>query len=88
MIIGTCWYLAGLSLLVSLVGSAITVVPGHDAFTAGIIAGGLSGSILFAAVAVLLHTREWPWIRQSKLVRNLFLGFAALATLCLLLIVG
>jgi len=88
MIVGTCWYLAGLLSLAALTASAITVVPGHD-FTAGTVAGCWSGSLLFAAAAVFLHAQEWRWICQAKLARYLFLGFAALITTCFLpLIVG
>jgi hypothetical protein len=88
MIVGTCWYLAGLLLLISLAASAITVVPGHGVSTAGIVAGTAVGSLVFALAAIILHTREWRWIQQSKPIRNVFLGFAALMTMSLLLSVG
>jgi hypothetical protein len=89
MVIGACWYLAGAFLTSSLVASVITVVPGREILAIGIIASCAISAILFAAAAIYLHNRKWRWIRQSKLARNLFLGFAALITLCLLpLILG
>ncbi len=80
MIIGTCWYLSALLLLASLCASAITVVPGHESDIAVMVAGSLTGSLLCAASAIFLHMRQWHWIRESRRARNLFLGFAALAT--------
>jgi hypothetical protein len=80
MVIGTCWYLSGVLLLASLCASAVTVVPGHESAQEWLIAGTLTASFLFAATAVFLHRRQWPWIRESKLAKNLFLGLAALAT--------
>ena len=88
MIIGICWYLSALLLLTSLLASAITVAPGHGSMLFEI-AGSVGGAFIFAAAAIILHTRQWPWIRQSKLARSLFLAFAVLATLCLVpLVVG
>ena len=82
MIIGTCWYLSVLLLLASLVTSAITVAPGHERWLFHVMASGVVGSVFFVATAIFLHTRKWNWIRCSKLAKNLFLGFALLATLC------
>ena len=89
MIVGTCWYLAGLLLLASFGTSAISVFPGREASVHALIATFIGGSLLSAATAIFLHTRRWHWIRESRLAKGLFLGFAALATaLCLPFLFG
>lgn len=85
MIVGTCWYLSGLLLLASLCASAITIAPGHETFGFAIVTGNVIGSLLFAGGAIFLHTRQWHWIRESRLAKNLFLGLAGLATFYLII---
>ncbi len=80
MIVGTCWYLAGLLFLASLCGSFITVAPGIESWFHEVMAGCVAGSLFFAITASFLHRRQWRWITESKLAKYLFLGFAALAT--------
>ena len=89
MIVGTCWYLAVLSLLASFGASLITVLPGDEPVMARTIVGCLACSLLFVASTVFLRSRDWRWIHESRLARTLFLGFAVLATLGLFpLVVG
>jgi hypothetical protein len=89
MIVGICWYLAGLLMLTALCGLSTTVARGDETSATWLIAGCASGSLAFATTAVFLHSRKLHWIRESNLAKSFFFGVAVLVTgFLILLIVG
>jgi hypothetical protein len=80
MIVGICWYLSGLFLLASLLNAMISVPPENQKFVLGSMIVCIIASLLFAAMASFLHTRTWPWIRRSRLAKNIFFVLAGLLT--------
>ena len=84
-IISLSWYLFVLFAVHLVVSSAITVVPGGQAWMRLEMGIWLALSILLAGVAVIF---KWFHVRQPKWLLRLFQGLAVLATLVVFMIVG
>ena len=79
------WYLCLLFAIALAVSSAITVAPGGQAWMRVEMATWLALSVLFAVVAIAFRVFHVP---QPKWLLRIFQGFAVLATLVVVLMVG
>ena len=79
------WYLCVLFAVALAVSSAITVAPGGQVWMRLEMGIWLALSILFAAVAIIF---KWFRVPQPKWLLRLFQGFAVLATVVVLMMVG
>lgn len=82
------WYLSGLFLAGLVFSSAITVVPGRESFIAIVMT--ISGicPVLFGGIAIYLkRLSKCNRANKSKWILNLYLVFAIIMTLFILLFV-
>jgi hypothetical protein len=83
--INLSWYLCVLFAVALAVSSAITVTPGGQAWMRLEMTTWLVLSILFAAVAIIFMRFR---VRQPNWLLRLFQGFAVLASVVVVLMVG